>query len=1271
MKRMLLGALCLGAVFGLQARTVAFWPFGEKGLQDASGNGNHLEADANVTIGETASMNGAQRLFSTVNALNLSGSQAVTVEFWTRFNAADNEGARFFLEFTEVTNDNKGGFYLDYGEAPGAVLGMYRVAGGNSGAEERPVVGIGDGQWHHVAFITSPSTPGEACSTLYIDKAHVYTHCHVYAIANASGYVDYPANKKLYVGSRNNSSHQFKGEIDNVRVSNVALSPEDFVNLDGSVPMPAPLAYWPFGSAGAADMSGNGHDLQLSSAGLSFTDGALSFDGTQSDSFTRLPVDLRTCTKGLTTEFWLRATPERTEPQIPFEFTYDANIYFSGSSGYYCDINSGNGSKMCFTARLEGDYQIDENRTTAVQDGAWHHVAYVLDPSVKNSDTCRFYLDGVLQAQSTSHAGTNLLGLAKEHLYLGGRSGRNCRFTGEIDDVRLTPDVLSVAQFMRTRTDENAEVLGHWTFNRGAETANARGTATLAATGVAYENGAAVLDGTGTLATSALEPAGAVTAECFFTVDGTWHHLVKVYGDGVGSGPTAVKVDGEDAASDLLAFSAGVLRIAGAGFAGRVDDVRVTAGVLSGSGLLAARTDDTPVELAHWSFDSLVDPGLDPVGGMFLNNVSKIGGDCDVFERALRIYHGAGVRTVRPLHLSHWPALTVEWFGRATRTDGLMLEVGSNYNAQPGAFAASMSMVVDGAVGAGIRTGNGYNIRSMPEGSSMLDGAWHHYAFVMDRSGGSLQTAFYVDGVAQANYVNAEKKWDYTSTADVPFVDECLILGARYAASTSYTGYGSYVGDIDELRIVNGALAPPAMMTAQDRARQDAVTVAHWRFDGETPLADRSGNGYDLTGTATVSDGAAVFSGTTALQTAKPLALSGFRQVTVEAVYQVDNYEDTAILFETGTAYGDNGGSISCYYNGAGDFYGRIDACTRALVWTTDNTWLRDARWHHVALQMDMDIGNQSRIRYWIDGTPAGAWTRIYTPSRVAADTLLGDLVLHLGSRNGNQFFMKGRMKEVRVTGGLVPVDRFLERPVPPVDEEGVVAYWPFSRSADWRNDEGGHGYELASTGTGVQQSSKNGCVSFAANHDALTTSTRIDFGTMEQFTLEAFVRPTGTSSLGVLGTCPWDAGRTSRTPGLIFATAGDAEGGVDLRAGVTLGAFRNKEGKYVANSVDAGAGTYDAKDRWHHVALVVDRTAGANGRIAYYYDRGLVKSWDLTARPDFKTVQLSVGGLTGDLAASRFVGDIDDVRVTAAALEPAQMLQRRSAGLGMMFIVR
>ena len=111
--------------------------------------------------------------------------------------------------------------------------------------------------------------------------------------------------------------------------------------------------------------------------------------------------------------------------------------------------------------------------------------------------------------------------------------------------------------------------------------------------------------------------------------------------------------------------------------------------------------------------------------------------------------------------------------------------------------------------------------------------------------------------------------------------------------------------------------------------------------------------------------------------------------------------------------------------------------------------------------------------------------------------------------------------------------------------------------------------------------------------------------------------------------------------------------------------------GLYSQIPLNRGVETYDAKDAWHHVALVVDRTAGANGTVACYYDRKPVYEEVLSTPPNFAASQLAVGGHVGDAAAFRFVGDIDDVRVTAAALAPGEMLQRRSAGLGMMLIVR
>lgn len=1262
----LMFVLCAVAASVVSAKTIAFWPFGAKGLTDASGNGNNLEADANVTIGETATMNGAQRLFSTINALNLSGSSAVTVEFWTKFDAADNQGARFFLELSENTNANPGGFYIDFDEAAGAVLGMYRSGGGNSGAEESPVIGLGDGQWHHVAFVMSPSTLNEGCSKLYIDKTHVYTRCYCYtANVNNCGWVAFPSNKKLYIGSRANNTYQFKGEIDNVRVSNVALSPELFVNLDGTVPTVAPIAYWPFGSAGGTDMSGHGNDLCLGASGVTLADGALNFDGAQKDTFTRLPLDLRAYTQGLTMEFWMKAPEGPATTQMVLELSPDLNTYVKGSSGFFCDLNDGS-SKIACNLRLEDTYQVDQNATTGVQDGTWHHVAYVIDPSERNANLCRFYLDGVLQTGNLGYWGTNFVALAKEHLYLGSRYGNKFPFLGALDDVRLTPAVLTVDQFMTTRTTEESAVLGHWTFNRGYETVNTRGTATLSATGVTYANGAAVLDGAATLATSALTLEGAATVECFYSTDDTWHHLVRVYGDGIAADPTAVTVDGAAGTSELLVFSAGALQIAGTGFTGRIDDVRVTAGTLAAAQTLAAHTDDTPVELAHWSFDSLAEGVYDRVCGNPLADVSWMKTDSALYERALRIAHSAGVRTARPLHLSQWKALTIEWLGRTTMTNAAnYLELGANYNSGVGCFCTSTSFMGDGSPGAGFRTTGGYNIRTTAKGVSTGDGAWHHYAYVLDRSGGSLQTAFYVDGVAQGNYGSL------ADVADTPFANDHLVVGARYGTSVNYDGYASYVGDIDEIRIVNSALSPAELMTAADRTAQDPVTVAHWRFDGETPLSDRSGNGHDLSGTATIADGVAHFDGSTFLQTAQPLVLSGYRQATVEAVFQTDDPETTAILFETSSDYGSNSGSISCYYNGAGKTYGTVDACTRGLAWRSDTAWLRDTRWHHVAVQIDMDVADRARVRYWIDGVVAGSSAVAFWEKQLEGDRTLGDFPLYLGSRAGNLFFMKGRMKEVRVTSGLLAPDHFLARPAPEADAKNVVAYWPFTRTGDWTMDETGHGYELATTGTGVSQTSKSGCVSFAANHDPLETATRIDFASLEKFTLEAFVRPTAAASMGVIGTCTWRTGVSSHVPGLMFATGTNDVGGVDLQGAVTLDAFGNRENKVVSSYVNATVGTYDAKDGWHHVALVVDRTAGEKGTAAFYYDHRVLANWTLQVKPDFAAVRLAVGSFIGDVASARFVGDIDDVRISAAALAPEQMLQRRSAGLGMMILVR
>ena len=66
-KIMFVFLLCVGGVLVASAKTIAFWPFGAEGGRDATGQGNDLEYDANVQIGETAVLNGKHTLFSTKN----------------------------------------------------------------------------------------------------------------------------------------------------------------------------------------------------------------------------------------------------------------------------------------------------------------------------------------------------------------------------------------------------------------------------------------------------------------------------------------------------------------------------------------------------------------------------------------------------------------------------------------------------------------------------------------------------------------------------------------------------------------------------------------------------------------------------------------------------------------------------------------------------------------------------------------------------------------------------------------------------------------------------------------------------------------------------------------------------------------------------------------------------------------------------------------------------------------------------------------------------
>lgn len=1272
-------AACLAAASIAAAQTIAFWPFGDRGLNDASGNGNTLAADANVTIGETAALNGAQTLFSTVNALNLSACEAVTVEFWVKFNAADNPGTVFFLELSPQTASYNGAFYLDYNEASGAVMGMYKSGKDNSGAEESPVRGLGDGAWHHIAFVMRPRILNETCSTLYIDREHVYTHCYKYNFANSFGYTAFPSNQKLFIGSRNNASLKFKGEIDNIRVSGMALSPWAFLNRDGTSGTPPVVAYWPFGSAGAADMSGHGHDL-LVETGATFTNGAVAFAGSGKPLSSRLPIDLRPYTQtGLTAEFWMRmpAGAAAGGSKMLLECSPSASAIVQGMAPFYVDVGE-NATKIRSMMRMDVDnaYHIDESTTAVVDNAAWHHVAFVYDPLIKKGyDTVRLYLDGTQLDQNTTslYCRSNLTALAKSHLFLGGRAGGTFMITGELDDVRLTAYPLQPGDFLSTRTEEDARVAGWWQFCRAAPTASARaGLPALVASGsVVYSNGVAVLAGGASLAPAQpldLGDAAAVTAECFVNTDGTWRHLVKTWGDGLAADPTAVTLDGVAVASadwtDVLTFTSGAFTAAGTGFVGQLDDVRVTAAAPGSFATLPAHSDDTPFELAHWSFSH--QPGLDDETGVYGLAAATSPSAYSIYDSACSFSRCMGLRTVHPLQLARWPSFTIECFARFDPGRGsTIFELGDNYNSAPGTFCLSASMFTTSGPGFGFRTAEYYNIRTVEQ--PIADGAWHHYACVVDRSGGTTRTAFYVDGVSVTNSTG------FGNTAATTFANANLSIGARWGVgeNASWNNIPTFVGDVDELRIVNAALAPSEMMTLASRTSQQARTLAHWTFEGEQPLADVSGNGHDLTGSATVSDGVASFANGASLRTAAALPLASCRQLTVEMLFRrTAPISSSAMLYETGLDYNNTPGTICSYLN-SNNNSGSLDIAAYGLARRSDLFAVADTRWHRLVVWYDMDAPANSGLRCTgtLDAWGVTASTPRNDMNMLRASTSFSDQILYLGSRGGTQTFFTGEIKEMRISEGLVHPRRLLACPATETADH-VVAYWPFSGVSRGLQDATGNGHDLIAAPTGVSVSAKEDYVDFAAGHGAFKTASKVNFSALDAFTVECFVRMPdndGTQSYGILGTAiTWAEQKTGFN---LSMTKHPTDTNARIGVGAPVcGGFMGRYGYWIYPVSYLSGGVLTDR-RWHHLALVIDRTAGAHGRAAYYCDGQLQQQTDFVDNVTFAADRLCIGSLEG--GGESFVGQIDDVRISSAALTPAQFLTRRSLPPGCMIIVR
>ena len=113
-----------------------------------------------------------------------------------------------------------------------------------------------------------------------------------------------------------------------------------------------------------------------------------------------------------------------------------------------------------------------------------------------------------------------------------------------------------------------------------------------------------------------------------------------------------------------------------------------------------------------------------------------------------------------------------------------------------------------------------YTVDPGLDGGAIADGHWHHVAFVVSPTGGSL----YVDG-------NLRVAQPWTGTPGATTSAEPLLIGRYSVASLPFTG--SFLGQIDDVTLWNRALTGSEVNYLKHRrlgGTEDGLT-AYWRFD--------------------------------------------------------------------------------------------------------------------------------------------------------------------------------------------------------------------------------------------------------------------------------------------------------------------------------------------------------------------------------------------------------------------------------------------------------
>lgn len=392
---------------------------------------------------------------------------AFTVETW--FKTTDTSRGVLVGSYDGAADD------LNFEVYNGNIRGHIHGPAGVTDFHSSGHAGVADGQWHHAAFVRD-SALGTA--RLYLDGVQRGS-----ATDEAGSFT--LTRPKVYLGRDGRTdSTRFDGYLDGTRISNVALTPEQFhtsgngeqnyyrMETDGGLAVSIGQTASVVDDTGLHPFTYNGTAIS-SAAPPSYSndvaggwiqrDGALianshslSFDGSgdyvelgDQPLLTTLPQD------DFTIEFFIK-TPERDSRAVVVG-TFDGDV------SYIVNIEIGGSTHGSDQGHLRPYFRSDGASSdffgaTDISDNEWHHVALVRSGVGTGSDLIQLYVDYELDGQTSLGTGQYTL---RPDLFRLGRDSRGSGYyyEGLLDEFRITREALDVGDFLQSVPEPGSFVL--------------------------------------------------------------------------------------------------------------------------------------------------------------------------------------------------------------------------------------------------------------------------------------------------------------------------------------------------------------------------------------------------------------------------------------------------------------------------------------------------------------------------------------------------------------------------------------------------------------------------------------------------------------------------------------------------------------------------------------------------------------------------------------------------------------------------------------------